>query len=250
MLRQRVIPVLNFKEDGLYKSVGFGDYKYVGDPLNAVRIFNEKEVDELAFIDITATINGTRPNFSLIQRLARESRMPLAYGGGVTTAEEAIRIVSLGVEKIMLSSAALFNQQLLNDISSAIGKQSVVVVIDYKISGIRRRPVVYTHNGRLSTNKTLSEVVRWLSETNCVGEIVVNSIDNDGKGCGYDLKVLDSIVKLWRGPLVALGGCGSYGHINDLLKRYPTIAAGAASTFVFKGKYRAVLINYIDRNKK
>ena len=247
MLRPRIIPVLNFKEDGLYKSQAFANYKYVGDPLNAVRIFNEKEVDELAFIDIGATVNNTEPNFTLIKRLARESRMPLSYGGGIRSSEDAIKIISLGVEKVMLSASALFNEPLLQDISNAIGLQSVVVVLDYRISVFRRTPMVYTHNGTINTKRSVLEVVEWLAQTKCVGEIVINSIDNDGLGKGYDKKTIGSITKEWKGPLIALGGCGSYDDIRSLVTEYPMVAAGASSVFTFKGKYRAVLINYLDR---
>lgn len=247
MLRTRVIPVLNYRRDGLYKSVKFADYKYVGDPLNAVRIFNEKEVDELAFIDVSATTDESKPNLALLKRLARESRMPLSYGGGIKSVDDAINIISLGFEKIMLSSAALFNQSLLEGIAKAIGKQSIVVVLDYKMAGIIKRPYVFTHNGKRNTKKTLSEVINWLKETESVGEIVVNSIENDGTGRGYDLKTLKTVNENWGGPLIALGGCGSYEDINNLTRDFPMVAAGAASTFVFKGKYRAVLINYLER---
>jgi cyclase len=164
---------------GLVKTVEFGNPKYVGDPINAVKIFNEKEVDELIVIDIDATVEGRGPDFNLIKNLAFECRMPFCYGGGITTVDQAKKIISLGVEKVAISSAALCNPQLLKQIGNAIGKQSLVVILDVRKKGLFGNYELYTHNGKKASKYKLKEYLAILSEIG-IGEIVVNSIDEDG----------------------------------------------------------------------
>lgn len=248
MLRPRVIPCLLVHDKGLVKTVQFKDPKYVGDPINAVRIFNEKESDELMVIDIDATIENREPDYKMIEHLAAECRMPLCYGGGVKTAEQAQRIFSLGVEKIAISSAAIHTPELVYEMANKVGSQSVVVVVDVKkklLGGYE----MYTHNGKKSTGKTPFEFVSKMEELGA-GEIVVNSIDQDGVMKGYDLALIEKIRQSISLPLTVLGGAGSLQDIGNLINKYGIIGAAAGSLFVFKGVYKAVLINYPNWNEK
>ena len=249
MLRSRITPCLLVHKKGLVKTVEFGNPKYVGDPINAVKIFNEKEVDELIVIDIDATVEERAPDFNLIKNLAFECRMPFCYGGGITTVDQAKKIISLGVEKVAISSAALSNPQLLKEIGNAIGKQSLVVVLDVKKKGLFGNYELYTHNGKKSSKYKLKEYLTILNEIG-IGEILVNSIDEDGKMNGYDFKLNDFVRDLTSMPMTILGGAGSLDDIRVAIERYKTIGVSAGSLFVFKGKYKAVLINYPDRSTR
>lgn len=249
MLRPRLIPCLLVQNGGLVKTVNFANPKYVGDPINAVRIYNEKEVDELMVLDIDATVNGVEPDYQLISHLASECRMPLCYGGGVHTVAQIEKIISLGVEKVALSSAAVENPALISHAASRVGSQSVVVVIDVKRSGLLRRYEVVTHNGSHKTGFNPVEFAERMAELGA-GEIVVNSVDCDGAMKGYDLELFEQIRQAVHLPLTILGGAGSLGDIRELIKRFGIVGAAAGSLFVFKGKYRAVLINYPNRAEK
>lgn len=249
MLRPRLIPCLLIHNGGLVKTVGFGHPKYVGDPLNAVRIFNEKEVDELIVLDIDATVKGAEPNYQLISYLASECRMPLCYGGGVKTVSQIEEIIGLGVEKVAISSAAVENSAIISDAAVRVGSQSVVVVIDVKKMGLLRRREVVTHNGSRRTGLDPVDFAKKIAGLGA-GEIVINSVDSDGAMNGYDLDLIDQVRQAVHLPLTVLGGAGSLDDIKELIGRYGTIGAAAGSLFVFKGKYRAVLINYPDRTEK
>ena len=243
MLRPRIIPCLLVHKGGLVKTVQFAAPKYVGDPLNAVRIFNEKEVDELMVLDIDASRLGRLPNTALIAQLAAECRMPLCYGGGVKTVEEFENLIALGVEKVAVSSAAVDTPELIGRAAERIGRQSVVVVIDVKTDGITRRPEVVTLNATRRSGLEPAAFARKMQELGA-GEIVLNSVDRDGQLRGYDLDLVDRVREEITLPLTVLGGAGSLDDVRDLVRRYPVIGAAAGSLFVFKGKYRAVLINY------
>jgi imidazole glycerol-phosphate synthase subunit HisF len=243
MLRPRIIPCLLIRNGGLVKTVEFKEGKYVGDPINAVKIFNEKETDELFVVDIDATANGAEPNFRLIGQLAVECRMPLCYGGGVKTVEQARRIIGLGVEKVALSSAVLVNPRLIAEIGRAVGNQSVVVVLDAKKRRLGSGYGVWTHNARRDTGKDLVEAAEE-AEHFGAGEIVVNSIDNDGQMHGYDLTLAKMVRDATTVPLTILGGAASLDDIRQLISTCGVVGAAAGSLFVFKGPYRAVLINY------
>ena len=244
MLRPRIIPCLLVKDKGLVKTVHFKDPKYVGDPINAVRIFNEKQVDELIVLDIDATSEKREPDYKMIENLAAECRMPLCYGGGVRTVEQAQKIFSLGVEKVAISTASIQSPELITQIADQVGSQSVVVVLDVKRKMFGSYEV-YINNGKKSTGKNPVVVAKQMEELGA-GEIVINSIDNDGQMKGYDLVLIEKIRKSITLPLTALGGAGSLDHIADLIKKFRIIGASAGSLFVFKGVYRAVLINYPD----
>jgi imidazole glycerol-phosphate synthase subunit HisF len=243
MLRPRVIPCLLVHNDGLVKTVKFKDSKYVGDPINAVRIFNEKEVDELMVLDIDATVLNKEPDYGMIANLAAECRMPLCYGGGIKTVEQAKKILSLGVEKVALSSVVYDKPELVRELAQQVGKQSVVVVLDAKKKRFSNHYDLYTHNGTKKTGKKLLEMVSELERLG-VGEFVVNSIDQDGTMSGYDIDLVDQIKSNITVPLTVLGGAGSLNDIAQLIKRHKIVGASAGSLFVFKGRYRAVLISY------
>jgi cyclase len=249
MLRPRIIPCLLVQRGGLVKTVRFAEPKYVGDPINAVRIFNEKEVDELIVADIDATTLGREPDYALIANLAAECRMPLCYAGGVKTPEQVERIISLGVEKVALSSAAIQSPELIASSVRRVGSQSIVVVLDVKKSGILRHYELFTHNGSRATGLNPADFAR-MAETLGAGEILVNSIDQDGVMKGYDLHLIDQVREAVSLPLSVLGGAGSLADVQYLIKRHGIIGAAAGSLFVFKGKYRAVLIQYPGRTEK
>jgi len=248
MLRSRVIPVLLIKDKGLVKSIKFSDYKYLGDPINAVRIFNEKRVDELMMIDIDATINSQKPNFEMIGYWASECRMPLCYGGGIKTLNEAEKIFSLGVEKVALSSIVFSNPTIVKEISQKVGSQSVVIVIDVK-KNIFGKYQVYSHNGKVPVKVDLVDFVKKLEDLGA-GEIIINSIDRDGTMKGYDITLAKKIRNSISLPITIIGGVGSFNHIKELINEFKIIGAGVGSLFVFKGKYRAVLINYLNLDQK
>lgn len=250
MLRPRIIPSLLLHDKGLVKTVNFKSPKYVGDPINAVRIFNEKEVDELAFFDIDATVLNKEPDYILIGKLANQSRMPLCYGGGVKTIEQAQKIFGLGIEKIALSSAVVKNPQLVTQIAERVGSQSVIVVLDIK-KKLLGEYEVYTHNGKKSTGINPIKFAKEL-ELLGAGEIIINSIDQDGVMKGYDLALIEKIAESISIPLTVLGGAGSLVDIEKVIDKYGVIGVAAGSLFVFKGPYKAVLINYpsqIEKNK-
>lgn len=248
MLRPRIIPCLLVHEKGLVKTINFKQPKYVGDPINAVRIFNEKQTDELMVLDIDASVENREPDYKMIEYLASECRMPLCYGGGIKTIEAAERIFALGVEKVALSSAAIDQPNLIAEIAKRVGTQSVVVVLDIKKKWMGGYEI-FTHNAKIGTGKNPFSLVPQLEGLGA-GEIVINSIDNDGMMKGYDLNLVEKIRELTTLPLTALGGAGSLQDIGQLIKKFGIIGAAAGSLFVFKGVYRAVLINYPTPQEK
>lgn len=243
MLRPRVIPCLLIQEGGLVKTVRFKDPKYVGDPINAVKIFNEKEADELIVLDIDATVHGAEPNYKQIAHLAAECRMPLCYGGGIRTAMQAKQVIALGVEKVAISAAALASPALIGEIAEEIGRQSVVVVLDVKQRLLGKGYDVWTHNGTRNTKRNVFEVAAE-AESLGAGEIVINSIDNDGKMKGYDIVLATKLRKAVRVPITVLGGAGSIADMGKVIEACGVVGLAAGSFFVFKGPYRAVLISY------
>lgn len=248
MLRPRIIPSLLIHDNGLVKTVNFKNPKYVGDPINAVKIFNEKEVDELAVFDIDVSVNGNEPNYDLIEKLANQSRMPLCYGGGVKTIEQAQKIFGLGIEKIALSSAVIQNPSLITEIANRVGSQSVIVVIDVKkklLGGYE----VYIHNGKKATG---INPIKFAEEAQKLGagEIIINSIDQDGVMKGYDMNLIDKVVENLTIPVTVLGGAGSLQDVKKVIDKHKIIGVAAGSLFVFKGVYKAVLINYPNKEEK
>ena len=249
MLFPRIIPVLLVRDKGLVKTVKFDDYKYVGDPLNAVRIFNEQQADELVILDIDATAQRRDPDYKMIENVSLESRMPLCYGGGVKSIEQALKIFSLGIEKVSLNCSALANIRLVRELSAQVGNQSVVVSMDVKKKILGNKYTCYVNNGRIKTGVNPVEFAR-LAEENGAGELFINSIDNDGVMKGYDLNLIRQIKSHVNIPVTAIGGAGSLEDIAALIDQERIIGAAAGSLFVFKGKYKAVLINYPTQEDK
>jgi cyclase len=248
MLRPRIIPCLLIHDKGLVKTVRFKSPTYVGDPINAVRIFNEKEVDELVVLDIDATFQQREPDYKTIEHLAAECRMPLCYGGGVKTADQAQRIFALGVEKVAISSAAIEDPSLITRIAERVGNQSVVVIVDVKkkmLGGYE----IFINNGKKGTGKNPFDFAERLKDLGA-GEVVINSVDNDGVMKGYDLALAQRIRTVTSLPLTILGGAGSLQDIGQLINKFGIIGASAGSLFVFKGVYKAVLINYPTQAEK
>ena len=251
MLRSRVIPCLLIHKKGLVKTVNFKNPKYVGDPINAVKIFNEKEVDELIVLDIDASVENREPNFEMIKNLATESRMPFCYGGGITTVEQAKKIIELGAEKIAISSSAIKNLGLIREMGEKVGVQSVVVVLDLKKRGFLFGGGydIYIRNGKEKVDVQLKDFINQLNEIG-IGELVINSIDDDGLMQGYNNDLI-TLIRDWTNfPITVLGGAGSLDDIKNIIKKYKIIGVAAGSLFVFKGKYKAVLINYPNREEK
>ena len=243
MLTTRIIPCLLIRDGGLVKTVQFSNPKYVGDPLNAVKIFNEKEVDELIILDIDASTLYVEPNYALIKKIALECRMPLCYGGGIKTADQAEKIIQLGVEKIAIGSGIMENQAMVQESSRRLGLQSIVAIMDVKKTGLIGQHEVFINNGRLGTKMQPVDYAGMLDNLG-VGEILINSIDRDGTMTGYDIDLIKTIRSKVNMPITALGGAGSLEHMKKLFSIGENIGAAAGSFFVFKGRHRAVLIQY------
>lgn len=241
MLKHRVIPALLLKGAGLVKTFRFDFPRYVGDPVNAIRIFNDKEVDELMLLDIEASKSGAEPNYSLIEQIAGECFMPLAYGGGVRTVEQAARIFSLGVEKICLQTAALAEPALVTRLADRFGSQAVVVSIDVKRSWLKR-PLLFSAARRKVRKEPWLQTLQSLV-TAGAGEVLLNAVDKDGTLEGMDLALIREASEAIQVPLIALGGVSSLADIKSAVESGAS-AVAAGAFFVFYGPHRAVLITY------
>jgi len=242
MLKTRVIPVLLLRGSGLVKGNKFKDHKYVGDPINAVKIFNDKEVDELVFLDIEATEKNTGPNFELLEDIATEAFIPFAYGGGITSKAQAVRLFKLGVEKVIINSAAFENPQLIKELSAGFGAQSVVVCIDVK-KNFWGKYDVFVRNGKVKTKLSPIEYAKRIQDLGA-GELIVSSIDKDGTNSGYDLELLKSITDQVNVPVVALGGARNLDDFKQAVSQANVSAVAAGDMFVLNGRHKAVLITY------
>jgi imidazole glycerol-phosphate synthase subunit HisF len=242
MLKNRVIPCLLLKNDGLVKTRKFKDPKYIGDPINVIRIFNEKEVDEIVVLDIQASKTAAEPNYPLIEQFAGECFMPLCYGGGIRSVDQAQRLFSLGVEKVSINSSALENLDLVNDITARYGNQSVVVSIDVKKSLMGQYKIYSAASEKSVADKDWLSFLR-LAISAGAGEILINSVDRDGTMSGMDLSLIATASAVCNVPLIALGGAGCLRDIQSAVKAGAS-AVSAGSFFVFYGPHRAVLITY------
>lgn len=248
MLRKRVIPCLLLRDGGLVKTHRFDSPVYVGDPINAVKIFNEKEVDELFLLDVTATRGGRSPDFGLIEEIASEAFMPVAYGGAVTTLEDARRLLKLGVEKVALNSAALSDRGLVTQLKDDFGAQCVVGVIDVKKDWLGRHRV-YSHSGRRVPEP---DPVRWAQALVAAGagELLVQSVDRDGTMQGFDLELLRRFQGQVSVPLIAAGGAGCVQDMRAAFGACELSGLAVGARFVFDGPHRAVLITYLSRQEQ
>jgi imidazole glycerol-phosphate synthase subunit HisF len=245
MLSVRVIPCLLLKNTGLVKTVKFRNPTYIGDPINAVHIFNDLQVDEIIFLDITKTLENQFPNFDLLQDIANECFIPFCYGGGIGDIATMKRIFKLGAEKIAINTAAFNNRNLVRDAAEIFGNQSVVISIDVKISW-RAKAEVMINCGKKSTG---IDPVMYAIEMQKLGagELLINSVDRDGTRQGYDVNLLKKITENVDVPVVALGGAGSLEHIKEVVVNSKVSAGAAGSLFVFYGNQNGVLINYPER---
>lgn len=241
MLRARVIPCLLLRNGGLVKTVKFADAKYVGDPINAVRIFNEKEVDELVFLDIAATPSGLGPNFELLTDIASEAFMPFGYGGGITTIAQVQRLFSLGIEKVILNTSAASNPALVEEAARLAGSSSVVVSMDVRRNWLGKYSVCVS-GGKTDTMRDPVAYAQEM-ERSGAGEILLTAIQRDGTMEGYDLELVRRVSAAVSIPVVASGGAGNLQHFKAAIDSGAS-AVGAGSLFVFHGKHRAVLITY------
>ncbi len=244
MLRTRVIPCLLLRGRALVKTRRFKNPAYVGDPVNTVRIFNEKEVDELIVLDITATTDHRDLKYDLIEELATECFMPMAYGGGLRTLEQIEKVFSLGAEKVVLNTCIFMNPALVRDAAASFGTQSIVASIDVKTSWLGRSTVYVAHAGRPTRTDPVS-YARAAEELGA-GEILLTSIDRDGLMNGYDLDLVRTVADSVSIPVVACGGAGTFNHLADAVNAGAS-AVAAGSLFVYQGTNRSVLINFPSR---
>jgi cyclase len=243
MNRARIIPFLLLRDGSLVKTRKFADPKYIGDPINAVKIFNEKEVDELVLLDITATPAGRGPDYELIKDIASEAFMPIGYGGGITSLGQIETLFKAGVEKVALNSVLYDNPGLVAEAAQVFGSQSIVASIDVR-KGLLGGHTLHSHGGRRKQSIDVMAHVQQLEQLG-VGELVLQSIDRDGTMAGYDLAFVEKVAKSVPIPVICIGGAGNVEHLREGL-RAGASAAGAGSMFVFQGAHNAVLISYTD----
>ena len=241
-LRPRIIPCLLLADGALVKTIKFRKPNYLGDPINAVKIFNEKEVDELCLMDICASKQGMKPDFELLTNIASEAFMPLSYGGGITCIEEIQTLFKIGFEKVIINTCFIDNPNLLVEAVKLAGSQSIVVSIDVKET-LLSKYVTYIAGGTKKTNRSPIEVAK-MAEQLGAGEIIINSIDRDGMMQGYDIKLVKSIAETVNIPVVACGGAGKVSDLRQVIYEGNDHAASAGSLFVYYGKKKAVLINF------
>lgn len=243
MLRSRIIPVLLIKGSSLVKTIKFRKYHYIGDPCNTVRIFNEIEVDEISILDIDITNKNTNPNFNLIEDIASEAFMPLSYGGGIDSLDKAKKIFNLGIEKVILNSAAIKNPDLISEIANIFGSQAVVVSIDVKKTLFSKNYKIYSNSGKKNTKLELKSWAKRCEELGA-GELMLNNINRDGTWKGYNIDLYKNIQSHINIPLIGIGGAKDVDDISSLIKNAKCSAAGVGSMVVYQKKDMGVLINF------
>jgi|TARA_B110000090_G_C13378968_1_gene445019 cyclase len=249
MNRPRLTVFLMIENGYVRKSVQFKSSVYIGDPLNTVKIFSDFEVDELIFVDISATKENRNPDYGLIKNIASVSRMPLCYGGGINNLDQIEKIINLGVEKISICSAAILNKSLVKEAAATFGKQSIVGCLDIKYSKELKKYQVYTHNGNKNLNLGLESCIEFLV-TNGVGEILINNIDLDGTYGGFNLDLISKITELTPVPVSICGGASSYLDIKNLWKNTNISGIVSGSLWSFYENNNTVLLNYPNKKDK
>jgi cyclase len=241
MIRKRVIPVLLLQNNGVVKTVNFKKAKYIGDPINTVKIFNDKEVDEIIILDIDATKKKKEIDYALLKDIVSESFMPLCYGGGISSIDQIRKIINCGIEKISINSKAIENFSFVNEAAKHYGSSTIIVSIDVKkdFFGNYR---VYSNQGQIKTKYKALEFAK-IAEEQGAGELLINSISNDGLMTGYDYDLIESVANAAQIPVIACGGAGSLQHLQQAFDKNAS-AAAAGSMFIYKGPHKAVLINY------
>jgi imidazole glycerol-phosphate synthase subunit HisF len=246
MLQTRIIPCLQLIDESLVKAVQFNKYGYIGDPCNTVRIFNELEVDELCFLDIRASKEGRSPNYKILQDISDECFMPLSYGGGISTFEQAQKIFSIGFEKIILNTQAYYNPDLVTQIANRFGNQAVVVSIDVRNSNGKH--AMYVKDGSVKVPEDIIEYIKKM-EAAGAGELLVTSMDNEGTWDGFDEIIIKKITDIATIPVIANGGGGSIAQIGSVIKNAKASAVALGSMLVYQKKGMGVLVNFPDRKK-
>lgn len=251
MLQKRLIPILTLHDNALVITKNFKITKYIGDPINTIRILNEKQVDEIAFIDIQATTGNISPNYKLIERIARECRSPISYGGGIKNSDQIEHLISIGIEKVIISKSIFeSNGKICELASKKLGAQSIVVCLDVKRSRFNaKRYQIYTSNGNCKETIDLYSALK-LAEDCGAGEIIINSIDQDGTRGGYDPNLAKLVYERTKVPVIIAGGACNFNEAIDLTHRYPGFAAAGSSIFMLKGKYDAVLVQYPETQER
>ncbi|PWG05476.1 AglZ/HisF2 family acetamidino modification protein [Polaribacter aquimarinus] len=247
MYRPRVIPVLLLKNKGLVKTVKFNKSRYIGDPINAVKIFNDLEADELVFLDITASKEKRTISLDLVKEIGDEAFMPFAVGGGIKTLKDVEEILKAGAEKVVLNSVLHSNMNIISDVALKFGSQSVIASVDVK-KNFFGKYVVYIKSGKKKIKTQLIDYVKMI-ESKGAGEIIINSIDNDGLMQGYDLELIKTISEVVDIPVIACGGAGNLGHFKEATQKSFASAVSAGSVFVYHGPRRGILINYPEKNE-
>jgi cyclase len=245
MLETRIIPLLLYKKGGLYKTIRFAKPNYIGDPINAVRIFNEKEVDEIIVLDIEASLTKKGPDFKFIQNIASECFMPLTYGGGVSNVVQMKRLFRIGIEKVCLNTYAYKNPSLVSKAAKLFGSQAIIISIDIKKNFFGKYSV-YIKNGTVNTGLDPVFYAQKMTKLGA-GEIFLNNISLDGTMKGVDFDIIYKIVQALNVPLIACGGIGNIRHIKELIAKTNLSAVAVGSLFVYIGRNKGVLINYPDR---
>lgn len=246
MLLKRLIPCLLLKGNGLVKTINFKNPTYIGDPINTVKIFNEKEVDELVFLDIDATAKNKEPNYKILSEIANECFMPLAYGGGIKTFEQAQKIFNIGIEKVVINSAAYSNPKLITQIAEVYGNQAIIAAIDVKKNFFGKLNCV-SNNATVKQNKNIIDWVKELENAGA-GEILITSVDKEGTWEGFDNELIEQVVKATNLPVIAHGGAGKIEDVKRALHQYHADAVALGSMVVYQKKGFGVLINFPSRD--
>lgn len=241
MLRTRVIPVLLLRNKGLVKTIQFDKSKYIGDPINAVKLFNDKEVDELVFLDIDASKQNRRPDFEYLKSIASECFMPLGYGGGIQSMEDITTLFNIGIEKVIINTTSLQQLDLVKEAAAVYGNQSIVVAIDVQ-KNLFGKYQVYAHTKIKHKQTDLVAYVKAAAEAGA-GELIINSVDKDGMMSGYDIKLIQKLAHEVTVPMVFVGGAGQLSHLREAVDAGAS-AVAAGSLFIYHGPHKAVLINY------
>lgn len=242
MYRPRVIPCLLLQNKGLVKSIQFRNHRYIGDPINAVKLFNDLRADELMFLDIQATVENRTINIDLVRQIGDETNMPFTVGGGIQSLKAIESLIRAGAERVCLNSYALLNPAFVGEASAEFGSSTIIVCLDVKKSYFQKEQV-YTHAGTRSAGRSPLDAARQMADMG-VGEIVVQSIDHDGMMSGYHLELTRKIAESVSVPVVALGGCGTFDHVREIVTEGKASAASVGSMFVYHGPRRAVLISF------
>jgi cyclase len=246
MLEKRIIPILLLDNRRLVKGVSFKNHIYIGDPINTVHLFNEKQANEIIILDISSRKNKKKIQYELLNKISLEAFLPLTYGGGINSLDEALRIIDIGYEKVILNTSVITNPNLISEIANKIGSQSIIVSID--VNFINNNYYVFSNNGEFNTNIVLRDYLKKVQQSGA-GEIMITSIQNEGKMIGYDEELLKYIEDSVNIPIIINGGAKDYDCFKNVFKKFSVSACAASSVFLFIGKYKAVLISYPNKKE-